>query len=127
MKLLHVVAGVALLAGSVPAAAQQVGDWVLAPWNNDPWLYPGVVGARNGAAVIVNFDDGTQQTRRVDELRDFDWREGTPVQCRWTDGYFYNAHILFMGSDGYTMRIRYDDDGIVQDTNTGHCRTRTRY
>ncbi|MCB2067491.1 MAG: hypothetical protein KDE15_12730 [Erythrobacter sp.] len=127
MKPLHIALGLAALASAASASAQQVGDWVLAPWNDDPWLYPGVVGARSGVYVTVNFDDGTSQTRHVTELRDFDWREGTPVQCQWTDGYFYNATVLFMGSNGYTIRVRYDDDGVVQDTNTGHCRTRGRY
>jgi hypothetical protein len=123
MKTLQFVSGIFLLALATPAAAQDV---VLAPWNDDPYLYPGVVAARNGTSVTVAFDDGTSQTRHVSEMRVFDWQRNTPVQCQWTDGYFYNATILYMGSDGATMQVRYDDDGVVQDTSTAYCRTRSR-
>lgn len=124
MKVRHFLAGAVALATAGSAAAQQVGDWVLAPWQDEPYQYPGVVAARSGVAVTIRFDDGTTETRHVNEIWPFDWVQGTFVQCRWTDGYFYNATILYMGSDGYTMRVRYDDDGVVQDTNTGHCRSR---
>ena len=42
----------------------------------------------------------------------------------WTDGGWYNATILTLADDGYALRVRYDDDGVEEDTNTGKCRSR---
>jgi hypothetical protein len=103
--------------------AQQVGDWVLAPWQDSVQFFPGVVAARSGNAVTVRFDDGSVETRLADELRPFDWTTGTQVECQWTDGNWYAAHILVMGNDGLTMLVRYDEDGVEQRTQTGRCRT----
>ena len=110
---------------SADAPALKQGDWVLAPWRNSVNLFPGVVAATDGTTVTVRFDDATTDTRQLGEVRVFDWRAGTGIECQWTDGGWYDATILTLAEDGYTMRVRYDDDGIEQDTNTGKCRTRT--
>lgn len=109
---------------AVPAAAQSVGDWVLAPWQDSTMDFPGVVVARGGDAVTIRFDDGTTETRHVSEVRPFDWRSGSRIACRWSDGEWYAATVIRIASDGYTLRIRYDDDGTIEDTNTGRCRSR---
>lgn len=57
-------------------------------------------------------------------MRPFNWRAGSQVECRWTDGQWYPATIRAMGTDGRTMDVRYDADGVQQRTNTGRCRTR---
>jgi hypothetical protein len=113
----------ALVAVPAAAQAQQVGDWVLAPWQDSVQVFPGVVSARSGNAVTIRFNDGTVETRLADELRPFDWTTGTPVECQWTDGNWYAAHILMMGNDGLSMLVRYDDDGVEQKTRTGRCRS----
>jgi proteasome accessory factor C len=74
--------------------------------------------------VTVRFDDGTTDTRKISEVRVFDWKAGSGIECQWTDGGWYTATILSLAGDGYTMKVRYDDDGVEQDTNTGKCRTR---
>lgn len=112
-----------LMAIPASAQAQQVGDWVLAPWQDSVQVYPGVVSARSGNAVTVRFDDGSVETRLADEVRPFDWTTGTRVECEWTDGNWYAARILVMGNDGQTMLVRYDDDGVEQRTRTGRCRS----
>lgn len=106
------------------AAAQQVGDWVLSPWRGSRVLYPGVIEARSGTSVTVRFDDGSVETRQANTIRFFDWEAGSRVACMWSDGNYYNAVILSIADDGYSMKIRYDEDGSTESTNTGKCRTR---
>ena len=116
-----------LLLGSTlatPAMAQQVDDWVLAPWQDSTMDFPGVVVARGGNSVTIRFDDDTTETRHVSEVRPFDWQRGTRISCRWSDGEWYNARILRMEGDGYNLQIENDDDGTVENTNTGRCRSR---
>jgi hypothetical protein len=124
MKSIFCAAAVLALMSAVPAQAQQVGDWVLAPWQDSVNEFPGVVVARSGNAVTIRFDDGTVETRLANEVRAFNWRQGSRIECQWTDGRWYDATIVALADDGYTMRVRYDDDGVIQDTNTGKCRTR---
>lgn len=112
-----------LMALPTAAQAQQVGDWVLSPWQDSVQTFPGVVSARSGNAVTIRFDDGSVETRLAGEVRPFDWTTGTPVECQWTDGNWYAARILVMGNDGQTMLVRYDDDGVEQRTRTGRCRS----
>lgn len=106
------------------AIAQQVGDWVLSPWRGSRVLYPGVIEARSGSTVTVRFDDGSVESRPANTIRFFDWEPGSRISCQWSDGRWYNAVIVTLTSDGYNMRIRYDQDGSLEDTTTGSCRTR---
>ncbi|HSF64371.1 MAG TPA: hypothetical protein VLA78_08285 [Paracoccaceae bacterium] len=119
----------ALLAGIIAATpataiAQQVGDWVLSPWRGSTVYYPGVIESRSGSVVTVRFDDGDVESRDASSVRAFDWRVGSRIACQWTDGDWYRATITWMGGDGYSLQIRYDDDGTIEDTSTGLCRTR---
>lgn len=108
----------------VAASAQNVGDWVLSPFQGSRMLFPGVVESRSGPNITIRFDDGDVETRPASTVRFYDWRAGSKVSCLWTDGNWYHATILSTGADGYTLRVRYDDDGVVQNTKTGRCRTR---
>lgn len=109
---------------SAPASAQKVGDWVLSPWRGSSVEFPGVILSRSGQEVTIKFDDGDVETRLASDVRPFDWVVGSRISCRWTDGQWYNAAIRWIADDGYTMQVRYDDDGVIQRTNTGRCRTR---
>ncbi|WP_373487954.1 hypothetical protein [Blastomonas sp.] len=115
---------VALGMSSVAASAQDVGDWVLSPWQGSDVLFPGVIESRSGSVVTVRFDDGDVESRPADTVRPFTWTAGSKIACRWSDGEWYKATIRSISGDGYTMQIRYDDDGTVENTNTGRCRTR---
>lgn len=117
------VLAAALAAGSMaaPASAQDVGDWVLSQWHGSSQYFPGVVTARDGNTVTVRFDDNTVERRPANLIRPFDWRAGSHVECRFTDGQWYGATITRIASDGFTMSVRYDD-GDTQNTNTGRCR-----
>lgn len=117
------LAAVALSLSSA-ALAQEVGDWVLSPWQGSYEYYPGVIESRSGSVVTVRFDDGSFETRQADSVRMFDWGAGSRVTCRWSDGRWYPARINSISSDGYNMQIRYDEDGVIENTTTGKCRTR---
>ena len=112
----------ALLSLPAAAVAQNSGDWVLSQWKGSSQFFPGVVQKREGNSVWVLFDDGTREVRPANLLRPFDWRAGSRMECRWTDGNWYPGRITFMGSDGLTLDVLYDD-GDRQRTNTGRCRT----
>ena len=116
--------GAALLALALPAAAsaQQPGDWVLAQWQGGSDWYPGVVQSRDGNQVTILYDDGTRETRPVNQVRAYDWHVGSRVVCRWTDGRWYSATITAMAEDGLTISLLYDD-GDTQITQTGRCRS----
>ena len=123
MKKIVLAALLASLAGgATTASAQDTGDWVLAPWQGGPGLYPGVVQSRHGNTARVRFDDGSVASVPVGRLRAYDWRVGTNVDCKWTDGSWYAARITAMGEDETTIDIVYED-GERQRTNTGSCRS----
>ncbi len=126
MKKLVSLAAAAAAMSFVPTAvsAQQVGDWVLSQWRDSTQYFPGVIIARSGPSLTIRFDDGATETRLINTVRPYNWRVGSRITCRWTDGNWYDATIEAMGSDGMTLGIRYDADGVRQRTNTGRCRTR---
>ena len=109
---------------SSAALAQEVGDWVLSPWQGSREDYPGVIESRSGSVVTVRFDDGSVETRQAYSVRRFNWRARSRVTCLWSDGRWYPARINWISSDGYNMQIRYREDGSIENTTTGKCRTR---
>lgn len=121
MKKIYAMLGLAAAVMGAPATAQNVGDWVLSQWRGSDQYFPGVVTARDGNTVIVRFDDGMTERRPANLIRPFDWRAGSHVECRYTDGQWYGATITRLASDGLTVSVRYDD-GDTQNTNTGRCR-----
>jgi hypothetical protein len=116
--------GAAILALSVAAAAsaQGPGDWVLAQWRGGNDWYPGVVQSRDGNQVTILYDDGTRETRPANQVRPYNWRVGSRVVCRFTNGQWYDATITAMAEDGLTISVLYDD-GDTQITQTGRCRS----
>ena len=106
---------------STPASAQNPGDWVLAQWRGGSQWFPGVVQARSGNQITIRYDDGSVETRPVNQIRPFDWRVGTQIECQWTDGSWYRATITGMAADGYNLTVLYED-GTSEHTNTGKCR-----
>lgn len=114
----------AMLAASFPtsAFAQEPGDWVLSRWRGSVQYFPGVVQSRHGKLLNIRFDDGTVNSVPADQMRPYNWQVGSVIECRWTDGIWYAATIIAMGGDGASITVRYED-GIVQQTATGRCRT----
>jgi hypothetical protein len=122
MKKLAFVALIAMAAAPSLASAQQKGDWVLAQWRGGSKWFPGVVQSRQGNVVRIRYDDGTVETRPVNQVRQYNWRVGSKVECRWTDGQWYGARITRMAADGVSIDVLYDD-GDRQHTQTGKCRS----
>ena len=123
MRQVWAVAALAILI-SAPLAAQQRGDWVLAQWRGGEYWFPGVIESVSGNKVTINYDDGTRETRPLNQVKPYDWRVGSRIQCLWAGGStWYAARITHMGSDGSRITVRYDDDGIVEKTRTGACRS----
>jgi hypothetical protein len=109
------------LSFSGAAVAQQAGDWALGQWQGGSAWYPGVIMARSGNQVTIRYDDGTSEVRPINQVRPYNWRVGSHIACRFTDGLWYPATITAMAPDGLTISVRYDD-GDTQITNTGRCR-----
>ena len=116
-------AALGVCAFAAPALAHDVGDWVLAPWRDSSQTFPGVVVGKSGSSLTIQFDDGTRETRIASEVRAYDWKVGSYVECQWKDGSWYGAKITWLGNDGLSMQIRYVDDGTVERTKTGKCRS----
>ena len=121
--ILGIAVAVVALASSA-ATARDPGDWVLAQWRGDIYWFPGVVERDNGSTISVRYDDGTREARPSNQVKTYDWRIGSAVECRWSDGNWYGARITQMGADGESLTIRYVDDGVIERTKTGKCRSR---
>jgi hypothetical protein len=81
------------------------------------------VESRSGNQIKVAFDDGTKGTLTPKQVRKYNWRVGTRVDCLWAGGAdWYPGKISKMGKDGSSISILYDDSGR-EDTKTGACRS----
>ena len=105
------------------ASAQQPGDWVLAQWQGGEYWFPGVVESRAGNKITIAYDDGTRETRPINQVRPYDWKIGSRVQCQWAGGTdWYAGRITAMSADGVTIHVAYDD-GDREETRTAACRS----
>ena len=105
------------------AVAQARGDWVLSYYQGGPYLYPAVVQSVSGSRVTLLWDDGTVSEVNRTDVRPYNWRVGTAISCKWTDGLYYPARIDRIGSDGTTLDVIWTEEGTTSRTNTGACRS----
>jgi DNA repair protein Crb2 Tudor domain len=123
MKYLISLIGLIGLFAATPATAQfAASDWVLAQWRGGAYYYPATVIRTDTASVTLEYDDGARETRPVNQVKRYDWKLGSKIECRWTDGGWYGAAITAIGGDGVSLDIVYDD-GAVQRTKTKRCRS----
>ena len=115
------VLGAVLLSPTV-SSAQQAGEYALAQFQGNAKWFPGVVVSRFGYMVRVRYDDGTVEDRPRNQVRAYDWRVGSKIECMFTDNQWYAATITAMNADGVSLAIRYDDDGVMERTTTAKCR-----
>lgn len=107
-----------------PPADLGAGDWVLARWQpEDPFYYPAIVTDRQGDELSLQYDDGDTGVQPARNVRRFDWRAGTRLECRWSNGGWYPGVITQLASNRVNLDIRYDD-GDTQSTTTSECRDR---
>lgn len=99
------------------------GDWVVARWTEeDPYWYPAIVSSRTGDELSLRYDDGDVGAQPARNVRRFDWRDGTRLECRLGGGgAFQRAVIATMAPDRYRINVRYEDGG-AEDTDTSKCR-----
>ena len=117
-------AGLALLITAASVSAQQRGDWALAQWQGGVYWFPGVIESRKADTITIVYDDGTRETRPLNQVKPYDWRVGTRVECRWAGGSnWYGGHITAIDSSGTVLSIAYDD-GDRENTTTAYCRSR---
>ena len=99
------------------------GSWVLAQWHGGQYWFPGVVSSSTNSTVTVEFDDGSRETRPTNQVKPYNWRVGSKVQCNWKGaGEWYPGTITWASNDGINLSIRYDD-GDTEKTKTGKCRS----
>jgi hypothetical protein len=120
-----VFAALAALACTVPATAiaQSKGDVVLSYYMNERFLYPAEVQSVSGGTVTLLWDDGTTSDVAKSALRDFNWKAGTTVSCKWSDGKYYAARIARIGGDYRTLDIVWTQDNTTSRTKTNFCRS----
>ena len=113
-----------LLLASGSALAQKRGDWVLARWQGGPYWFPGIIEKVAGGKITVLFDDGDRETLPISQVKAYDWREGSRIECRWADSsQWYGTKIERIENDRVTLHVVYDD-GVSEKTLTSFCRSR---
>jgi hypothetical protein len=109
---------------SANAFAQRPGDWVLGKWRGGAYWFPGVVQSSNGKSVTIAYDDGTRETVSPKQVRPYNWKPGSRIECRWAGGQaWYGANITRISKDGTKLDVKYDD-GVSEKIATGGCRSR---
>jgi hypothetical protein len=107
---------------SPAAAAFKIGDWVLGQWQGGAYYYPGVVAQIQGNMITIQYDDGDVDTRPSNQVKPYDWRIGSRVECNWqSGGTYYPGHITQLGT--VNLSIAYND-GDFEHTTVSHCRSR---
>ena len=102
------------------------GDRILAQWNGGPFWFAGRVhSVGSDGSVAVRYDDGMSDIRPADQVKPFDWAEGSVIDAIWSgNGHWYAAHITQLDPDSTSVGVRFDDDGIEEVRGTGQCRSR---
>lgn len=111
-----------LLATAAPSLAQRPGDWVLMLYKGGPYWFPGVIAQIGPRGVTVRYDDGDVETRTLQDVRPYDWRVGSRIECNWRGGgKWYAGRITRIENTRIDMAY---DDGDRETTTTGRCRSR---
>ena len=100
-------------------------DRILAQWEGGHLWFPGTVhSVGEDGSVAIRYDDGMSEIRPANQVKPFDWRTGSQISAMWSgnDGW-YAAKILEIDASGRTLSVRFDDDGIVEQTVSGRCRS----
>ena len=98
------------------------GDLVLAQWGPDNLFYPARIAKVDGDKMKVAYYDGDVATVRKDQVKAFDWKAGTVVQCNWKNGgQYFPGKIASV--EGEALQIHYDD-GDKEEAGIGRCRSK---
>lgn len=101
--------------------AFEPGQKVLARFEGGPAWFSGVVESSDAQGVVVLYHDGDRERRPIDEVRPFDWRVGTPIQCNW-DGTFSWVSGEIVEIEGLRLVFRFGE-GQELDIPIAFCRS----
>lgn len=110
--------GAALATGMAEVA--QAGQRILGQWTNG-WWYPARVTSVRGGNYDLLFEDGDRLSVGRDGIGVFDWRQGSPVQCKRVGFKGYQDATVAMIS-GNDMLVGFTD-GVHANTRTSDCRS----
>src|SRR3954466_9970823 len=101
------------------------GDWVLGQWKGGRWWFPGVVHSiGEDGSIAINYDDETSEIRPANQVKTYDWQVGSRIEAVWSGNeQWCEATIIEADAGGSNLIVRFDD-GIVEETVTGRCRSR---
>ena len=99
------------------------GDRILAQWQGGHLWFPGSVhSVGESGSVAIQYDDGMSEIRPANQVKPLDWEEGALISAMWSgNDQWYAARIVEI--EGHTLTVRFEDDGIVERTMTGRCRS----
>lgn len=110
-----------LLANTASAQSFKSGDWVLGNYQGSNYWFAGVVAEVGRGQIVVRYDDGEVETLKPNNVRPYDWKVGSKVECNYkSGGRWYSGKIT--GLSGERLAIAYDD-GDKEQTKTGLCRS----
>ena len=116
-----IFAAAILIASAVSASAQSKGDWVLGNYQGSGYWFPGVVAQVHDGKVTVVYDDGDRETLNRGNVKKYDWKVGSKVECNFKGlGDWYAGKITSLS--GAKISIAYED-GDRETTTTGFCRS----
>jgi len=99
------------------------GQWVLGRYRGGQFFFPGVVQEAVGGFVTIAYDDGDRESLPETQVKPYDWEPGARIHAIWSgNGQWYDATIIEAHANGSNLTVRFDD-GIVEDTVTGRCRS----
>jgi hypothetical protein len=104
-------------------ASLEPGQWVLGRWRAGGHWFPAQVEEASGGVARLAYADGDREALPVDLVKPFDWRVGSRIDATWSgDGKWYAATITEVEPGDTTLTVRFDD-GIVERTDIGRCRS----
>ena len=100
------------------------GDRILAQWNGGRFWFPGSVHSVGEGSVAVQYDDGMSDIRPANQVKHFDWETGSRIDAIWSgNGQWYAARIMEIDESGRYVGVRFEDDGIREETTSARCRS----
>jgi hypothetical protein len=103
-----------LTPGQVRPLQVAEGDRVQARWQGGPAYYPGTVAQCGDGEVLIDYDDGEQETvslklLRVIRAEDIAWKVSDRVLANWVpEPFFYPAVVTGIRDDGI-ISVAYED------------------
>ena len=96
-----------LVVAPSPARAVEIGDTVLAYWEQGKAYFIGTAVEKADGGYLIVFEDGDRAVVPEAKIRKYDIKVGTKVIALWTDGKRYRGKVAKVV--GRAFYIHYDD------------------